>query len=531
MTVFEVNGKILLIDCGVLFPEENQPGVDLILPDFTYLQGRLDDIVGLVLTHGHEDHIGAVPYLLRLREDIPIYGSRLTLSFLRPKLEEHRVSFQHLNVVAERERISLPEFECEFLAVTHSIPDALAVMVRTSAGNALVTGDFKMDQLPLDGRITDLRGFGAFGEEGVDLFLVDSTNAEVPGFIASERDIAPVMQQVLRQATGQTIVASFASHVHRVQQVLQAAAATGKKVCLNGRSMERNMRIAQAHGYLELPDNVVVGVDQIFSYPPRQRVFMVTGSQGEPMAALSRIANGQHRQIELNEGDTVLLASSLIPGNENSVYRVINTLMRQGAKVVHKGNAKVHVSGHAAEGELLYAYNIVQPKNVMPVHGEIRHLIANGRIAVKTGIPTGSIALAEDGVAVDLHKGKVQVVGQVPCEYIYVDGKSIGEIDDDQLRARMTLGEEGFVSVFAVVDVPTKLIVAGPHLTARGMAEDDAVFREVLPDVTEALQHALNQGTTDLYDLQQVLRRALGRWVARKLRRQPMIVPVVVEMH
>ena len=530
MTVIELNGKILIVDCGVLFPEEIQPGVDLILPDFSYLHGRMDDVVALVLTHGHEDHIGAVPYLLRLREDIPIYGSQLTLDFLRPKLEEHRLPATHLHQVREGERIELDIFACEFLAVTHSIPDALAVMIRTKAGNLLVTGDYKMDQLPLDKRITDLRGFARMGEEGVDLFLVDSTNAEVPGFIAPERKIGPVIRQVLSESTGQVIVASFASHVHRVQQVLDAARATGRKVCLSGRSMERNMNIAAQAGYLDLDPEVVVRADELKNLPPHKRVWMVTGSQGEPMAALSRIAQGQHRLVTLEPEDTVLLASSLIPGNENSVYRVINALMRQGANVVHKGNRAVHVSGHAAEGELLYTYNIVQPKNVMPIHGEIRHLIANGKIAQATGVPEENVALAEDGVVVDLKDGQARVVGQVDCEYVYVDGGSIGEIDEDQLKDRMTLGEEGFVSVFAAVDVPTKIIAAGPHITARGMAEDEGVFREVLPDVTEALQKALNQGDSDPYRLQQAMRRALGRWVARRLRRRPMIVPVVVEI-
>lgn len=530
MTVIELDGKILIVDCGVLFPEELQPGVDLILPDFSYLKERMNDVVGLVLTHGHEDHIGAVPYLLRLREDIPIYGSELTLAFLRPKLEEHRLSAAHLHQVSEGESIELDNFACEFLAVTHSIPDALAVMIRTYAGNLLVTGDYKLDQLPLDKRITDLRGFARMGEEGVDLFLVDSTNAEVPGFITPEKEIGPVIRQVLAESSGQVVVASFASHVHRVQQVLEAAKAVGRKVCLSGRSMERNMNIAAQAGYLELDPEVVVRAEDMKHLPAKKRVWMVTGSQGEPMAALSRIAQGQHRLVTLEPDDTVLLASSLIPGNENSVYRVINALMRQGAKVVHKGNRAVHVSGHAAQGELLYTYNIVQPKNVMPIHGEIRHLIANGQIAHATGIAEENIALAEDGVVVDLKDGKAQVVGQVDCEYVYVDGGSIGEIDEDQLKDRMTLGEEGFVSVFAAVDVPTKIIVAGPHITARGMAEDEGVFREVLPDVTEALQKALNLGDSDPYRLQQAMRRALGRWVARRLRRRPMIVPVVVEI-
>lgn len=530
MSVMEYGGKILILDCGVLFPEEIQPGVDLILPDFSYIADRMDDVVGLLLTHGHEDHIGAVPYLLRLREDIPIYGSQLTLSFLEAKLKEHRLSTKGLHVIAEGDEVELGDYRCEFLAVNHSIPDALAIMIRTPAGNALLTGDFKMDQLPLDGRITDLRGFARVGEEGVDLFMVDSTNAEVPGFVKSEREIGPVLKQVFRDAPRQIVVASFASHVHRVQQVIGAAQATGRKVCLIGRSMERNMRIAAERGYLTIPDGVLVDQREARSLEPNRRVYMATGSQGEPMAALSRMAQGTHRSVELEETDTVVLASSLIPGNENSVYRVINALMRLGVHVVHRDNAHVHVSGHAAAGELLYAYNIVQPRNVMPMHGEIRHLIANGSLAVQTGVPSENIALAEDGVVVDLVDGAARIVGQVPCDYVYVDGQSIGEISEGQLKDRITLGEEGFVSVYAAVDADSGHLIAGPHITARGMAEDDAVFREVLGDVTSALQAAAEPGNVDTYKMQQAARRALGRWIARRLRRRPMIVPVVVEV-
>ncbi|MDO4664915.1 MAG: ribonuclease J [Actinomycetaceae bacterium] len=529
MTVFETAGKLLIVDCGVLFPEETQPGVDLILPDFSPIEDRMDDVVGLVLTHGHEDHIGAVPYLLRLRPDIPIYGSELTLAFLEPKLGEHRIENYQLNMVREGEVTKADPFEVEYIAVNHSIPDALAAMIRTQAGTALITGDFKMDQLPLDGRITDLRAFARMGEEGVDLFLVDSTNAEVPGFVTAEREIGPVLDAVFAKARGQIIVASFASHVHRVQQVLDAAAAHGRQVAFIGRSMERNMNIAIEKGYLCAPEGVLVTSRDIDRVPPHRRVYMATGSQGEPMAALARIAGGNHRFIEVGPEDTVILASSLIPGNENSVYRVINSLMRLGTKVVHKGNAKVHVSGHASAGELLYCYNIVRPKNVMPVHGEIRHLVANGRLAVQTGVSPNNIALAESGVVVDLVDGRAKVVGEVPCEYVYVDGRSIGEISEDELKDRIILGEEGFVTVFAVVDLDNGQVLAGPHITARGMAEDDAVFREVLPEVADALADAVALGGVDAYTLQQAMRRVIGRWISRRLRRRPMIVPVVIE--
>ncbi|MBM7825629.1 ribonuclease J [Arcanobacterium pluranimalium] len=528
MTVFECNGRLLIVDCGVLFPEENQPGVDLILPDFEYIEDRLDDVDGIILTHGHEDHIGAVPYLLRLRKDIPIIGSQLTIALVEAKLAEHRITPFSM-VVKEGDIEQIGAFECEFIAVNHSIPDALAVFMRSAGGNILITGDFKMDQLPLDGRITDLRAFARAGEEGVDLFMVDSTNAEVPGFVRSEGEIGPVLESVFAQATGQIVVASFASHVHRVQQVLDAAAKYHRKVCFVGRSMVRNMGIAAELGYLTVPPQTLIDMKDIESVPDHQRVFMSTGSQGEPMAVLARIASGTHKRIGVGPGDTVIFASSLIPGNENSVFRLINGLTKLGARVVHQGNAAVHVSGHSAQGELLYAYNIVEPVNVMPIHGEARHLVANGSLAVKTGVPAENVLLCEDGSVIDLHDGVAHVVGKVPCGYVFVDGSSVGEIGEAELTDRRTLGQEGFIAIFAVVDAQERTVITGPHIQARGMAEDDSVFDEILPDVKDALEKAVQNESADAYQMQQAMRRVIGRWAARKLRRSPMIIPTVIE--
>ncbi|NHA69028.1 ribonuclease J [Phycicoccus flavus] len=527
MTVVEHDGQLLVIDCGVLFPDDHHPGIDLILPDFTSIQDRLDDVQALVLTHGHEDHIGAVPYLLRLKPDLPVVGSQLTLALVEAKLREHKITPYTLGVrEGDRERLGV--FDCEFLAVNHSIPDALAVCVRTPGGTLLHTGDFKMDQLPLDGRLTDLRHFARIGEEGVDLFLTDSTNAEVPGFTTPEREIGPAIATVFRQAERRIIVACFSSHVHRVQQVLDAAASSGRKVAMIGRSMVRNMGIAADLGYLRVPDGVLVDVNQLKDLPDSKVVLVCTGSQGEPMAALSRMANRDHR-IEVGQGDTVLLASSLIPGNENAVYRVINGLMRLGADVVHKGNAKVHVSGHASAGELLYLYNVVKPRNVMPVHGEWRHLVANADLAVRTGVHPRGVVVVEDGVAVDLEKGKVRVAGAVECGYVYVDGSSVGEADEALLKDRRILRDEGFISVVVVVDSATGKVLAGPEIFARGFAPDEVVFDEIRPRIEAALAEATAQGDTDTYQLQQVVRRTIGTWVGRKIRRRPMIIPTVIE--
>lgn len=525
MTVFEFGGKLLIVDCGVLFPEEHHPGVDLILPDFGPIRDRLDDVVALVLTHGHEDHIGAVPYLLREREDILVVGSRLTLALVEPKLREHRLRNAAVEVVAEGDIRSFGPFACEFVAVNHSIPDALAVAIKTPAGVVLHTGDFKMDQLPLDGRITDLRAFARLGEAGVDLFLTDSTNADVPGFTTSERQITPAIDALFARSEGKIVVASFASHVHRVQQVLDAAAKHGRKVAYIGRSMIRNMKIAAELGYLHVPVGILT--EDIERTPPNRIVLMSTGSQGEPMAALSRMANRSHDKVQVEPGDTVLLASSLIPGNENAVYRVIDGLTKLGANVVHKGNALVHVSGHASAGELLYAYNVVKPTNVMPVHGEIRHLHANGALATATGVP--NVLLAEDGYTVDLVDGHASVTGAVDCGYVYVDGSSVGDISDTDLKDRRVLGEEGFISAVVVIDSTTGKIVSGPEIHARGIAEDDSAFDEVTPQIVLALENALAEGTHDAPALQQVMRRTLGSFAGRKLRRRPMVVPIVLE--
>jgi ribonuclease J len=527
MTVFEYKSKLLIVDCGVLFPEDNQPGIDLILPDFSYIRDRLDDVVGIFLTHGHEDHIGAIPYLLRERGDIAIYGSALTLALITAKLKEHRIS-PLTRVVKEGGIEDIGPFTLEFVAVNHSIPDALAVVINTDAGRVLATGDFKMDQLPLDGRITDLRTFARLGEEGVDLFMVDSTNADVPGFTPSEREIMPALNRVISSTRRRVIVASFSSHIHRVQQVIDIAALHGRKVVFIGRSMVRNMKIAEEMGYLKVPADLVIDAKELDQFDDNV-VLICTGSQGEPMAALSRMANGDH-QIRVGEGDTVILASSLIPGNENSVFRIINELTRFGAKVVHKANAMVHVSGHAAAGELLYCYNIVKPKYVMPIHGEWRHLKANAELAIESGVARSNALIVDNGVVLDMVNHEVEVVGAVPCGFVFVDGQSIGDITESSLKDRRILGEEGFISCVVVVDSQSGKIVAGPDIHARGFNEDAAMFDEVKLRIEKALERAVADGINGTHQLSQIVRKTIGGWVGGEHRRKPMIVPVVIEV-
>jgi len=527
MTVFEYEGRLLIVDCGVLFPEESQPGIDLILPDFSYIAERLLDVEAVVLTHGHEDHIGALPYLLREHADIKVVGSKLTLAFANAKLKERRITAPLIEVQAGME-MSFGPFKLEFVAVNHSIPDALAIAIKTPAGTVLATGDFKMDQLPLDGRITDLATFARLGSEGIDLFMVDSTNADVPGFTTSERDIMPTLDRIFTQTKRRVIVASFASHVHRIQQILMIAEKHNRKVAFVGRSMVRNMKLAEDLGYLTIPSGLVVDSKNIEEYGDRI-VLICTGSQGEPLAALSRMANGDH-QIQVGKGDTVVLASSLIPGNENPVFRVINELVRFGAEVVHKGNAMVHVSGHAAAGELLYCYNIVKPKHVMPIHGEWRHLRANAELAIKTGVPREKTIVVDNGIVIDMHDGYVDVAGAVPVGFVYVDGQSIGEITESSLKDRRILGEEGFISVVVVVDSQSGKIIAGPDIHARGFTEDQAMFDDVKVHIEKALAKAVAGGINGTHQLTQVVRRTIGSWVGEEHRRKPMIVPVVIEV-
>ncbi len=527
MTVFEYDGKLLIVDCGVLFPEDQQPGVDLILPDFGPIENRMDDIVAVILTHGHEDHIGALPFLLRLRRDIPVLGAKFTLALVAAKCREHRLQ-PNLIEVTEGERTQHGAFECEYFAVNHSIPDAIAVAIRTPAGIVLHTGDIKLDQLPLDGRLTDLAGFSRLGDEGVDLFLVDSTNAEVPGFVTPEREIGPVLDNVIGKAKGRVIVASFASHVHRIQQVVDVAQRYDRRVCFVGRSMVRNMQIAQDLGYLDIPDNLVVDLDQAANLPTHKLVLISTGSQGEPLSALSRMARGDHRQIHIRSDDLVVLASSLIPGNENAVFTVVNGLSRLGATVVTQQNAKVHVSGHASAGELLYLYNAVRPTNAMPVHGEWRHLRANGALAVATGVPEERVILAENGVVVDLVDGIASISGRVPVGQVYVDGLSVGDVGESTLSDRLVLGEGGFVTINVAIDTTTGKAVSTPEVSGRGFSDDPEALSGAQELVESELHRLAVEGVTDTHRIAQSVRRVVGRWVAEKYRRRPMIVPTVI---
>ncbi len=528
MTVFEHLGRLLIIDCGVLFPGHDEPGVDLILPDLRHIENRLDDIEALVLTHAHEDHIGAIPHLLKLRADIPVVGSRFTLALVAEKCREHRIK-PKMFIVAEGQRSTHGVFECEYFAVNHSIPDALAIAVHTGAGTVLHTGDIKLDQLPPDGRPTDLPGMSRLGDAGVDLFLCDSTNAEHPGVSPSESEVGPTLHRLIRGADGRVIVACFASNVDRVQQIIDAAVALGRKVSFVGRSMVRNMGIARELGFLTVADEDVLDIAAAEMMPADRVVLITTGTQGEPMAALSRMSRGEHRSITLTAGDLIILSSSLIPGNEEAVFGVIDALSKVGARVVTNAQARVHVSGHAYAGELLFLYNGVRPRNVMPVHGTWRHLRANAALAVRTGVPPENVVLAENGVSVDLVNGVASIAGAVPVGKMFVDGLITGDVGESTLGERLTLSS-GFIAVTVVVHRGTGRPAGPAHLHSRGFSEDPKALEPVAAKVAAELERLANDQVVDPGRIAQAVRRTVGKWVGETYRRQPMIVPTVIEI-
>ncbi|QPK78378.1 ribonuclease J [Corynebacterium lizhenjunii] len=528
MTVFEYQDELLIIDCGVLFPSSDEPGVDLILPDFGPIEKKIKKVKALVVTHAHEDHIGAIPWLLKLRPDLPIVASRFTIALIAAKCKEHRQRPKFIEV-NEKSDVTYGVFRCRFWAVNHSVPDALGVMLGTPAGNIIHTGDIKLDQTPLDGRPTDLPALSRYGDEGVDLMLCDSTNANIPGVSSSEGDIPATFKRLVAGAKQRVIIASFASNVYRVQAAIDAAVAAGRKVAFNGRSMMRNMEIAEKMGFLKVPRGTIIPIDEASKMAPHKTVLITTGTQGEPMAALSRMARREHRQITVRDGDLIIFSSSLIPGNEEAVFGVINMLSQIGAEVITNKEAKVHASGHGYGGELLFLYNAARPRNAMPVHGEWRHLRANKELAVSTGVPADRVVLAQNGVVVDLHKGRAQVVGQLQVGNLYVDGASMGDVDADTLADRTNLGAGGVVSITCVIDNRTARLMEYPTVATTGFAEDD---RNVVPEVAKLVANTMEdlaaEGENDTYRMVQKLRRKVSKLMDSKYKREPVILPTIV---
>jgi ribonuclease J len=530
--VVELDGARLLIDCGLAFPDADQPGVDIILPDFAWLAEEPERVVGVVLTHAHEDHMGALPYFLR-DFDVPVYGTRLSLSMLAAKLEEHELA-PSLVEVAPGRRTTLGPFDLELFAMSHSIPDGVSVALRTPAGTIVHTGDFKMDLTPIDGRPTDLGGLARLaGGEGIELLLSDSTNADQPGFIPSEVEVGRALEDIFGAARQRIIVACFASHVHRVQQILDAAARLGRQVALVGRSMVRNMRVAGDLGYLRIPPGLLVPVEDLNELDPARTVVLSTGSQGEPYSALTLMAGRDHRWVRIEPGDTVVLSSSLIPGNEAAVYRTINDLARLGADVYHKGNARVHVSGHAAQGELTLLLTTLRPRNFLPVHGEYRHLAQHARLAEAAGVPRERILVCEDGAMVELVGGVARRIGEVRAGMVFVDGLGVGDVGDAVLRDRRKLGGEGFVHVLVTIEAQTGKVLAGPDIVTRGFVyepESGDLIEEAKARVLDALERCAADGVIDQMILKQHMRSAASALFKERTQRRPVIIPTVMEV-
>ena len=529
----EQDGRILILDCGLMFPDAEMPGVDLVLPDFTWLRENADRVEGCVLTHGHEDHVGGLAFLLR-DLSFPLFGSALTLGLARNRVEEAgllgRTEFV---AVSDGERRRIGPFDCEFIPVTHSVPHGFATAFHTPQGVILHSGDFKLDLTPVDGRVTDLSRIGALGgDPGIRLLLSDSTNAEEPGHSASERSVGRVLLDIFRAHSGRRIVtACFASHLHRIQQIADAAVATGRKVATLGRSMAKNVSLAREMGLLHIPSDSLVDIEKIDSLKPGEVCVVSTGSQGEPMSAIALLAAGENKWLKLTDGDVVVISAHAIPGNEYDVNKVIDGLYRRGADVVHAGLAAVHVTGHALQGELATVLALAKPEFFIPVHGEFRHLTHHSRLAMEMGVADGNVLLAEDGDVVELTDSGLDFVGSVPAGFLYVDG-IVGDVGHGVFRDRRVLADEGVIVVVAVVDAGSGEVLSPPEIVTHGWVyapEAEDLLEEARQRVVEALEEAADEGNIDSETLKRRLRKALGRFVTERTRRRPMIVPVVVE--
>ncbi|HKY14846.1 MAG TPA: ribonuclease J [Microthrixaceae bacterium] len=531
---FEQDGRIVLLDCGLMFPDFDMLGVDLVLPDFTWIRERADQIEGVVLTHGHEDHVGALPFLLR-EVEVPLYGSALTLGLARGRIEEAGLLKRtDLRVVADGERRTIGPFECEFLPVTHSVPHGFATAFHTTQGTILHTGDFKLDLTPVDGRLTDLARVGAMAAgEGIRLLLSDSTNADQHGHARSERSVGGVLYDLMHENEGRRVItACFASHIHRIQQIADAAISFRRKIAPLGRSMRRNITLARQMGALTIPDDALIDIDDVDSYEPGKVCVVSTGSQGEAMSALALLAGNENRWLKITPDDTVILSSHPIPGNEHAVTKVIDNLIRLGAEVVHSGLEDVHATGHAKQEDLKLFLSVARPTWFVPVHGEYRHLVAHARLAKLMGVHESQIVVAEDGDQLVLDDDGLRMAGRVPADYVYVHG-TIGDVGTSTIGERRILGEEGVVAAIICVDLASRELVGGPEVATRGWVERndsadlvEAVTERVRKDVSALLASG---DKADVSQLERAVRRAAGSTVSDLTRRRPMIVPVVLE--
>jgi ribonuclease J len=536
MTVLECGDDMVVIDAGIMFPDDDHPGVDLILPDFSYIVKRREKLRAIVITHGHEDHTGALPYLLKaLDRRVPVLGTKLTLGLIRGKLEEHRLKLKNVKLQEIRggSHVSVGLFAFDFFAVNHSIPDGVGIFVRTPAGNIVHTGDFKLDQTPIDGRLVDYGALTKFSKMGVDLLMSDSTNAETPGVTRSEASVGPVLRQIIENAEHRVIAASFSSHIHRVQQICDAAVGAGRKVVVTGRSMITNTSIARELGYLVVDDNDIIDAAQASHLPPEKVLVMCTGSQGEPLSALARMANGDHKTVTVEQGDTVIIAATPVPGNEKAVNRVINRLAKAGVTVAHRGTLHVHVSGHGAAEELKLMLNLVRPRFFMPIHGETRHLVAHAALAQEVGIPKENVFVLDNGDCLELNKSGARVTESVEHGVVYVDGLGVGDVGQVVLRDRQLLAQDGIATVVVTIDAQTGRLISDPDLITRGLAlgsEGDALIADAQARIVQTLAKTYKEGATDQAVIRKAVRDSLSQLLWERTRSRPMIIPVVVEV-
>jgi ribonuclease J len=533
MTLYEHGDDIIIVDCGLMFPEPSMLGIDLVIPDISYLRENADRVRGIFLTHGHEDHIGALPFILP-ELPVPIYGTALTLGFVRGKLKEYELeSLVELRVVKPRTIVDIGNFAVEFIRVAHSIVDGCALAIRSLEGTVIHTGDFKLDQTPVDGELTDLATLSRYGEEGVLALLSDSTNVEREGFTLSESLVGDAFDEIFPLCPGRIIVAAFSSNIHRVQQVVDSAERCGRKVLLNGRSMLTNVQIARELGYLRIPDNLLVELKDLPNLPKNQICMITTGSQGEPMSGLSRIAMDDHKQIKLEPGDTVILSSRFIPGNEKTISDLINHLYRRGAEVYHEKVSEVHVSGHASQEELKLMLNLVRPRFFTPIHGEYRHLVKHAKLAQKVGIPAECCILAVNGDIITFSNGSGQISGTVESGRVFVDGKGIGDVGNIVLKDRKHLSEDGMVIVIIAINQATGEFIYGPDIVTRGFVFEDEsqeFLDETRKIVLDTLAGDNREVLADLNEVKQEVRRVLRKFFNKTIERRPVILPLILEM-
>ncbi len=531
MTLYECENDMILVDCGLAFPEPDMLGVDLVIPDFTYVEQNADKIKGIFITHGHEDHIGGLAYLLQ-RVNIPVYGTKLTIGLIENKLIEHKILDKAvLNVIEPKDKINLGCFEVEAIHVNHSIPDALALAINTPAGLILQTGDFKIDTTPIDGEVIDLARIAKLGEKGVLCLLSDSTNAQRPGYTASERTVGESFARLFQKADGKRlIVATFASNIHRVQQIIDVAKSVGRKVALSGRSLENVVETASKLGYLNVPEGILVNIDSISRYPHDKLVIITTGSQGEPMSALYRMAFSEHRRVEIGTGDYVIISATPIPGNEKTVGKVVDELLKRGAEVVYEKMYDVHVSGHACQEELRIIMSLAKPKFFIPVHGEQKHLRSHAQVAESMGIAPGNIYIADNGKQVELTKRKISVIQDVPAGKVFVDGYGVGDVGSAVIRERKRLAEDGLIVISAVIEKDTGMLLSGPDVVSRGFVyvrDSEQLIAEVKLVAQIVIDECVHEGFIEWGTIRNRMRDDISRLLYDRTKRNPMVISLI----